>query len=169
MDLVIPSLKYKNSYLEALKESRDEIGETQLNKPAENQTFEEFVQDLHNQSKGINLPQGYVSASMFWLIDNNELIGRVSIRHELNDYLLKHIGHIGYYIRPSKREMGYGKKILELGLLEARKLGLSKVLVTCNDNNRGSLKIIESNGGVLENIVEEGDEKLCRYWIKLNK
>ena len=169
VQLVLPSLKYRASYLQALEESKGETGETQLNKPEENQSFEDFVQQLHDNARGVNLPKGWVPASMFWLIDNEEVIGRTHIRHELNDYLFKHGGHIGYYIRPSKRNMGYGKKILELSLAEAKKLGLKKVLVTCDDDNIGSQKIIEANGGVLENKVstEEGKPQTCRYWIEI--
>lgn len=169
MQLVKPSIKYKQEYLDALEESKGETSDTQLNKPDENQSFEEFVQQFIDNEIGKNLPKGWVPATMFWLIDNEEVIGRTHIRHELNDYLFKHGGHIGYYIRPSKRNMGYGKKILELSLLEAKKLGLKKVLVTCDDDNMGSQKIIEANGGVLENKVgtEEGKSQTCRYWIKI--
>lgn len=169
MQLVKPSIKYKQEYLGALEESKGETSDTQLNKPEENQSFEEFVQQFIDNEIGKNLPKGWVPATMFWLLDNNEIIGRVHIRHELNDYLFKFGGHIGYYIKPSKRNMGYGKKILELSLAEAKKLGLTKILVTCDEDNIGSKKIIEANGGLLENKVESGEDKpqTCRYWIEL--
>lgn len=169
MQLVKPSLRYKQAYLDALEESKSETSDTQLNKPEENQSFEDFVQQLLDNEVGKSLPDGWVAATMFWLLDNNEIIGRVHIRHTLSDYLLKHGGHIGYYIRPSKRKMGYGKKILELSLAEAKKLGLMKVLVTCDDDNIGSKKIIEANGGVLENKVDNENDKpqTCRYWIEI--
>jgi predicted acetyltransferase len=126
---------------------------------------------LQDQSAGLNLPEGFVPATMFWFIDNEELIGRLQIRHELTPFLLKHGGHIGYYIKPSKRNLGYGNKILSLGLQEARKIGLKKVLITCDEDNSGSRKIIESNGGVQENSIEteKGKPKTLRYWINLNK
>ena len=170
MQLVKPSLRYKEAYLDALEESKSETSDTQLNKPQENQSFEEFVQQLVDNEVGKNLPEGWVSATMLWLLDNNEIIGRIHIRHELNEYLFKYGGHIGYYIKPSKRNMGYGKKILELSLIEAKELGLTKVLVTCDDDNLGSKKIIEANGGMLENKVGKGIGKsqTCRYWIELS-
>ena len=105
----------------------------------------------------------------YWLIDNDEFIGRVSIRHTLTESLLKEGGHIGYDIRPSKRNMGYGKRILELSLPKAKELEIDKVLVTCNETNTGSKKIIEANGGILENSIEMGEGKPAklRYWILL--
>lgn len=174
MELVLPDVKYKESYLEALKEAEacENDAGAGLQKPKENESFEDFVLKFYDEMKGINLPEGYVAATMFWLVDNGEFIGRVQIRHELTEHLLKYGGHIGYYIRPSKRKMGYGKKILELSLVEAQKMGFEKVLLTCDDDNLGSAKIIEANGGVLENIIEgdkEGKPKKRRYWITINK
>lgn len=169
MKLVLPSLKYKAEYLRALEDSKDEKHETRLNSPRPDQTFEDFVKMWSDQSKGKNLREGIVPATMYWLIDNGEVIGRVQIRHTLNDFLLNYGGHIGYYIKPSKRKMGYGKKILELALDEAKSLGISKVLLTCDDGNIGSQKIIESCGGVLENKVKQYEDKPLkrRYWINL--
>ena len=174
MELVLPSLSYKESYIEALEEAKNDPGNivSKLQEPKEGEFFEDFVAHFYDEMKGLNLPEGYVPATMFWLVDDGQFIGRVQIRHELSDYLSKHGGHIGYYIRLSKRKMGYGKKILELALLEAKKMGFEKVLLSCNDDNLGSAKIIEVNGGILDNIVEgekEGEKKKRRYWITIKK
>lgn len=171
MRLVFPSLKFKSAYLNALRETENETGETRLNRPEPDQTFEEFIIMWEDQAKGTNLKEGIVPATMYWLIDKGEVIGRVQIRHTLNDFLFNFGGHIGYYIKPSKRRMGYGTKILQLGLAKAREIGITNVLVTCDDNNVGSQKIIESCGGVLENIVEQERAKPLkkRYWIPLDK
>lgn len=167
MQLVSPSLQYKKTYLDAVEESKQEPGLTLLPQPEPGQSFADFVQNRIDQSHGLQLPPGFVASSEFWLIDNGELIGRTNIRHVLNDWLLEIGGHIGYWIRPSKRGQGYGKKILELGLIEAKKLGISKVLVTCDITNDPSRKVIEANGGVLENIVPNGHDNppKRRYWI----
>ena len=80
-------------------------------------------------------------------------------------------GHIGYFIRYSKWNKGYGSKMLSMTLERAKKLGLKKVLITCNDDNFASIKVIEKNGGILENKVTNninGKELLTRrYWIEL--
>lgn len=108
-------------------------------------------------------------ATMYWLIDNEQYIGRVSIRHVLNNRLMKEGGHIGYAIRPSKRKMGYGKKIFELALPKAKEIGITKALVTCDESNMGSRKIIESCGGKLEDItlISPARPRKMRFWIKL--
>jgi len=173
MKLILPTIKYKESYLGALKEAEadPENKISKLQAPKENESFEDFVEHFYDEMKGLNLPEGYVPATMFWLIDNDEFVGRIQIRHELKEGM-ERTGHIGYYIRLPKRKMGYGKKILELALLEAKKMNFEKVLLTCNDDNMGSWKIIEANGGVLESIVEpekEGEKKKRRYWITIKK
>ena len=91
------------------------------------------------------------------------------LRHEVNEHLLQMGGHIGYDIRPSRRRQGYGKLILKYGLDRAKILGLERVLLTCDEDNLGSRRIIESHAGMLENIieVEQWSAKVCRYWIHL--
>ncbi len=168
--LAKPSIKYKRSYLEGLKEFQDEGREAEYNYKEVKSDFENFVLKLNNQTKGIGLPEGWVPATHFWLIDKDEYIGNISIRHKLNDNLIRVGGHIGYSIRPSKRNMGYGITILKLSLPEVKKLGIDKALVTCDETNIGSKKIIEANGGILENIKEQGEGKprKLRYWIKIS-
>jgi predicted acetyltransferase len=43
------------------------------------------------------------------------------------------------------------------------------VLLTCDETNIGSRKLIEANGGQLENavVVEDSSVKKLRYWIEL--
>jgi predicted acetyltransferase len=171
MELVLPTIKYKEGYLDALKEAETDPGNeiSKLQAPKEKEPFEDFLQHFYDEMKGLNLPEGYVPATMFWLIDHDEFVGRIQVRHKLIEGR-ERTGHIGYYIRPSKRKMGYGKKILELALSKAKEIGFNKVLLTCNDDNIGSWKIIEANGGVLESIIEpekEGEKKKRRYWIKI--
>ncbi|HZE86594.1 MAG TPA: GNAT family N-acetyltransferase [Methylomirabilota bacterium] len=172
MELVCPSIKHKNSFIQAVKEyhavdsdDRKDIYELKVEELQNN--FPSYISKLLSESQGKNLPEGYVPQTTYWLIDNNEFIGRVSIRHSLTEHLLKEGGHIGYDVRPSKRKMGYGTKILELSLSKAKKLGIHKILVTCNETNIGSKKIIEANGGIFEDHLELDEGKLAklRYWI----
>ena len=101
-------------------------------------------------------------------MDRNIFVGAVNIRHELNDSLLYTGGHIGDGVRPSERRKGYATAMIALALEECRKLGISRVLMTCNKDNIGSAKSIIKNGGVLENeVVNEEGVIEQRYWITL--
>jgi len=135
-----------------------------------------FKNDYHNFDNYLNNLElkepkdGLVPDSVFFLldIDRNRLIGAVNIRHYLSNYLLKYGGHIGDGIRPSERKKGYATKMIELALIECKKLGINKVLMTCNKENIASAKTIIKNGGILENEVIDLDGKLLqRYWINL--
>jgi predicted acetyltransferase len=111
----------------------------------------------------------FVPQSKFWITLGDLYVGRLDIRHRLNEKLLSFGGHIGYDIRPSMRRRGFGTRALALGLVEARKLGIDRVLVTTSEYNVASRKIIEANGGVLENMIptEFRPELTCRYWITI--
>ena len=114
--------------------------------------YEEWIQRLEKESKGIDLQKGRVPSDVYFMIDNNIIVGAISIRHKVdNDFLLSFGGHIGYGIRPSQRNNGYGKEILKLGLIKCKELNINKVLVTCLESNLASNKIIISCGGKFEN------------------
>ena len=102
-----------------------------------------------------------------WLLADVDgaVVGRSSIRFELNDFLLAQGGHIGYAVRPGHRRHGYATEILRQSLVVAHAGGVQEVLVTCDDDNVGSVKAIEANGGVLENVVDVGGVPVRRYWI----
>lgn len=135
-----------------------------------NFNFSQYILDIENLSMGIGLPDGYVPTSEWWLINEvNDIIGTVRLRHYLGYKNIQDGGHIGYDINPKYRNLGYGNKLLELVLKEAPKYGLTKVLLTCHKHNIPSKKIIEKNGGTVENIHEkiENSTELLRYWINL--
>jgi len=106
----------------------------------------------------------------YWLIDQEEWIGKLTLRPQINEQFLASGGHIGYEIRPSRRRRRYGTLLLRLGLEKAREQGLCRVLLTCYETNVGSKKIIEANAGRYENAVpQEGTSvKKLRYWIDLS-
>ncbi len=101
--------------------------------------------------------------------DRGHIYGAVNIRHKLTDQLMTEGGHIGYDIRPSKRNHGYGTKILEIALKKACKMGIGKVLVTCRKQNIYSAKIIENNGGKFDSEIENDRKISLRYWIELKQ
>lgn len=103
----------------------------------------------------------------FFVADvDGALVGRVSIRHELNDFLVNFGGHLGYGVRPAHRRRGHAGKMLRQALVFARSAGLGRVRVTCDVGNGVSASIIERAGGVLEDVrvAPDGIGKR-RYWI----
>lgn len=170
--LVKPSIQYKDSYIEAIREAKAEGRYEDLDIDTLKLDFPAYVQDLLDRTQRRADRPDLVPESIWWLVEDGEFLGRVSIRHELTEDLLRVGGHIGYDIRPSQRKKGYGTLILRLALDKSRELGLDRVLLTCRADNVGSWKIIEANGGVLENEVEVdlpmGRVLARRYWIDLN-
>ena len=134
----------------------------------EGMSFGRYLEVLAQQERGENLPPNHVPSTFLFAFAGTRIVGRVSIRHSLNPYLERFGGHIGYVVVPEYRRQGYATAILRQSLQIARqKLGLKRVLVTCDDDNVGSIKTIEKNGGVLESIVTgpDGDKPKRRYWI----
>lgn len=107
------------------------------------------------------LPPGVVPATVLWWVDGDEFLGRLSIRHALTPWLRDFGGHIGYVVRPSARRRGHATRMLAASLPRAASLGINPALVTCDDTNVASRRVIEANGGVLE---DQRGEKL-RFWV----
>jgi len=125
-------------------------------------SFKELINKWKEYESESIYEKGLVPSSIYFLMDEYKIIyGVIDIRHELNDYLLRYGGHIGYGIRPSQRRKGYASQMLTLALPIVKELGISKALITCDKNNVGSAKTIMNNGGILE------DEITQRYWIEL--
>ena len=127
-----------------------------------------YLEVLKQSARGEQIPDGHVPSTFLFAFDEARIVGRVSIRHALNDFLLRLGGHIGYAVVPEFRRRGYATAMLRQALhIASRDLGLRRVLVTCDDENVGSIRAIEKNGGVLENVVTGADlvAPKRRYWI----
>ena len=115
------------------------------------------------------LEEGLVHCSYFWITDGDgdqlqddeEFVGYLALRHDLTPWLLEEGGHIGYSVRPSRRREGHASRALALAVRRAADLGLDRVLLTCDEDNDGSRRTIERNGGVYED-TRKGKR---RYWI----
>jgi len=169
--LVLPSAKYQASFLQAVTEYQAE--QLAHYKPLKVEElaadFSRYVDRIKRESRGDGLPEDQVPHTEYWLVEGNEFIGRVNLRHHLNSQLQQVGGHISYDVRPSQRRKGYGKLALELGLAKAKELGIEEVLITCDVNNIGSGKIIQANGGILQDIKPMGTGKpdKAKYKIAL--
>ncbi len=136
----------------------------------EGMLFRHYLVVLAEQEQGLNLLLNHVPSTFLFAFVDNRIVGRASIRHSLNEFLLRVGGHIGYVVVPEFRRRGYATEILGQSLQVARdKCGLDRVLVTCDDDNLGSIRTIEKNGGALENVVDgpDLDKPKRRYWIEI--
>ena len=169
MELILPEKRYYLSYADAINEYKNNCIDTYDFLDIEKY---DIFQRINNFRLGINLPENYVLATYLWLVDNGEFIGEVSIRHSLTPDLLCFGGNIGYGVRFSEWGKGYGTIMLADALVYAKEvIGLEKALITCNDENIGSARVIEKNGGILQDKIKNvvtGKEILTRrYWIVL--
>ena len=129
--------------------------------------WRDYLDLLARQRAGApDLPAPMVPATFLVAEVRGELVGRVSIRHILNDFLRHEGGHVGFAVRPAHRRHGYATEILRQSLVVARSIGIDRVLVTCDEGNVGSAAVIERCGGKLENVVSSNDGRpQRRYWI----
>lgn len=124
-------------------------------------TYLKIVDDYRT---GTNLPAGLVPQTFLAADVGGEVVGRASIRHELNEFLEREGGHIGYGVLPRQRRRGYATEILRQSLVVARAAGVERVLVICDDDNTGSAAAIESCGGRLD-ASHPAAPSMRRYWF----
>lgn len=157
----------EKAFMTALSEWDNSEGFMFMQGYVQGMPYLDYLQLLQANDRGERLPEGYVAATSLCGFVGDEIVGRLSFRHRLNDFLLKVGGHIGYGVLPKHRGHGYAKEMLAQALPIARSYGILNVLVTCDDNNIGSIKTIEACKGRLENEVDmgEGKPKKRRYWI----
>jgi predicted acetyltransferase len=128
--------------------------------------FREYVEWLRGQALAYSpRPAGYVPCTTLWWVDGDDYLGRLAIRHRLTPQLRELGGHIGYDVRPSARRRGHATAMLRAALPIARRLGIEAALVTCDADNVASRKVIERNGGQLED--QRGDK--LRYWVPTSR
>lgn len=132
-------------------------------------TYPEMLTKLRDEEAGRNLAPGRVPHTMYYAFLESEIVGRVSLRHELNEYLLQRGGHLGYAVAPRFRRQGHATEMFRQVLQKCEQKDLRSLLVTCADDNIPSWKMIERFGGRLENKIwdDEDGEMIRRYWIQL--
>ena len=131
----------------------------------ENESWQEYLNRLNSYQYG---QKGQWVSSTFLVAEvDGTIVGRSSIRFELDALLTHEGGHIGYGVIPHERRKGYATQILIQSLDIARSAGIQRVLVTCLVDNDGSAKVIERCGGVFDSVVVSIDGSMVnRFWIE---
>ena len=170
-ELVLPTTSVRESFLEAMDEFVAEGAEfsqtaawIEHNAPGWTapEEFAAFVDAVRADAlEETPRPERHVPCTTLWWIDGEDYLGRLAIRHRLNDFLLDVGGHIGYDVRPTRRREGHATAMLQQALPWARDLGIAPALVTCDTDNLGSIRVIEAAGGELEDV--RGKKR--RYWV----
>jgi len=167
LQLEFPNISHKKMYEKMIEEWREtEEIPTSPSRLFAGENFEEFLSLIKNDvdSNGNN-----VNSHLFFLINSDEILWAIQVRHHINHPNLKEVGgHIGYGIKPLARKKWYATKMLKLCLEEVKKLQIKKLLITCDEWNIGSKKVIENNGGVFERMAEKKGKKSYRYWITID-
>lgn len=171
MDLVlrVPSLSEETEFLRAHRAASPSAPNF-AHHYEEGMAFERYLEVLAEYERGEKLPPAHVPETFLFAFTGATIVGRVSIRHALTPFLERFGGHIGYVVVPEHQRRGYATEILRQSLQIAReRLGLTRVLLTCDEDNLGSIRTIEKNGGVFESTVIGPDEKpKRRYWIDVD-
>lgn len=167
--LVKPSIEMKQEYLNYITEW--EAGGEKIVPYASRRNgceYESLLSKWESDSTEKAYEMGFVPSTIFFMTnESGRIFGALHIRHELNEELLLHGGHIGYGVRPSERRKGIATKMLSMALPIVKGLGINEALVTCDRDNYASAQTIIANGGTLENEVPEEDRITQRYWIVL--
>ena len=168
--LVEPDLSYADEIIkykeESLAESPIINGSAGLDRFS---SIEDWLEELKKRSCEDTVPKGLVPSSTYLGIreKDNYIVGMIDIRHYLNEYLTQVGGHIGYGVRKTERNKGYAKQMLKLALEKCKELKIKKVLITCDEDNIASEKVILSANAKLEDIRNVDGENKKRFWIEL--
>lgn len=171
VELRKPILQLVPAYLGFIEEMQwngERIWEGMI--PKENEGAEQFVARLHMQE--FKPGPGLVPQSTYWgVVADGTVVGRIALRHHLNEQLREFGGHIGYEVRPSYRRRGIAKEMLKQLLMTPKAKEIGQLLVTCAPNNEASNKTIIANGGILEKTayVAAWNRDTNYYWFDLNK
>ena len=173
-----PSIERKNEIIEYLDEfvkyGSDINGSGSLDKIYDGYTFEQALDRcLKMEDEEYAKSVGRCQGKTFLLIreSDNKIVGTINVRWNLSEEMLQFGGHIGYGIRPTERRKGYNKINLYLGMIEAKKVGLEKVMLDCDVNNLGSDKTLKALGGKLERTEIDPSDGILNnvYWFDVNE
>jgi len=170
LQLIEPSESLRDEYIGFVNEIH-EAGDPYIANEWEevHRDFSAFVRRLRNHALGVDLPEGWIPASSYWLVRQGRVVGACGLRHALTEFLRDFGGHVTYGVRPSERRKGYATFMLRAMMNKAKTMGMDRVLLTCDARNVTSAKVIMKCGGLLdsESFSPAAGRVTRRYWIDL--
>lgn len=158
--LVPPTITVRDSYLEGERAMCLEEEESADALEVAEADFAGFVTRRRQVRELWDVP-----TTELWYVDGADYIGTVMIRHRLTDALTVEGGHIGYHIVPAHRGKGHAKRLLAAAIDAARALGIERLVITCDDANIASRRVIEANSGTIDSVTNG----VVRYLVKRDR
>jgi predicted acetyltransferase len=155
--LTLPTTAVADSFVAAARDLRDEgwLPDFPVDQVAAD--FPGYVRRVLDEKQAWGVP-----VTTLWYVDGPAYLGTVMIRHQLTRELRRRGGHIGYHVAPRYRRQGHATAMLPAAVDYCRAtLGISRLLVTCDESNTASRRVIEASGGVQADVFD-GE---CRFWI----
>lgn len=148
MEFIKPCEDYLDSYLAACIESHDN-GITEW-MPVELDRFDSWKANALKIYKmlesGEGLPDGIPKMITFWCVEDGKFIGEIQIRPYVSQDEAQQMGHIGYAVRYSMWNKGFGTKLLIYAVKELRKLNVTPIYISCHVDNLGSNHVSKKIG-----------------------
>lgn len=187
--LELPNTKYKDSFIATIKECQPFLSEPKT--PSNNwwkswakydidylqNDFEEFVKDRLDIDNGFLAKRWNTQVHTYWLIRDGESIGQVEIRPNLDSPMLREAGgNIGMIMRPSVVGRGYAFHCIPQFKEVFKKLGLTKIMVSCDITNKASFKLISGvvkhfggyqEEGIVSAEINGNAYQLYRFWVNV--
>lgn len=170
LHLEFPNISHKSRYLDMIMEW-DLENNPDTNVPSRlfvGTDYEDFLKII---TQDISANTQWVNSTLFFFMDDEYILWSIQIRHTIDHPNLSLEwwcgGHIGYGLRPNVRGKWLSREMLKLGLIEAHKLGIEKVLISALEERVASWKTIERCDGEYIKTIDEWWKNLRVYWINL--
>lgn len=167
--LVSPGWDYLEAYRWMLRQY-DQAAEASRGRGVElaREDFGRYLAFLDRGGRGRRARAGRPGMSVFWLVDaGGQVLGSARLRHWLTERTYRIGGHIGYDIRPDLRGRGLGTLQLRLVLEQAAWRGMARVLLTVEESNTASMRVLAKCGAREDRAILRRGVRHRRYWIWL--